>query len=75
MALIARMRNEPKPPWLTYVRPDVRAPLKSGLRFLEHGSNAAQRGGSVWSSNHINEPVPIRPLPPPIIRLLATAAQ
>lgn len=38
LALFAHARNEAKPTWLKHVRPDVRAPLKSGLRFLDHSS-------------------------------------
>jgi hypothetical protein len=35
LALFAQARGESNPPWLRHVRPDVRAPLKQGLRFLE----------------------------------------
>jgi len=34
LARFAWTRGETKPPWIKAVRPDVRAPLKQGLRFL-----------------------------------------
>lgn len=33
-ALVARARNEPNPAWAPHLRPDVRSPLKAGLRYL-----------------------------------------
>jgi hypothetical protein len=34
LARFAWARGETRPPWIHHVRPDVRAPLKQGLRFL-----------------------------------------
>ena len=40
LARFAWTRNETAPPWLKHVRPDVRAPLKKGLRYLESNANS-----------------------------------
>lgn len=42
LARFARERNETRPGWMKYVRADVRAPLKSGLRFLASVSRSEQ---------------------------------
>jgi hypothetical protein len=34
LARFAWIRNETRPSWIRHVRPDVRAPLKNGLKFL-----------------------------------------
>src|SRR5262245_48660067 len=39
LARFAFERNELEPAWLRHVRPDVRAPLKQGLRFLGAGEH------------------------------------
>jgi hypothetical protein len=35
LARFALARGETRPPWLKHVRPDVRAPLKQGIAFLQ----------------------------------------
>ena len=38
LARFAWTRQETKPPWMRHVRPDVRLPMKKGIRFLADGN-------------------------------------
>ena len=45
LARFAHARGETAPAWVKHVRPDVRAPLLQGLRFLARESNTGRDGG------------------------------